>query len=69
MMKASNKQESIPKATVVFIHFLIYQDERTCINSNKLNIVKCESLRINMFRITTHGKVSKFSRNTILAIT
>ena len=24
MMKASNKQESIPKATVVFIHFLIY---------------------------------------------
>ena len=27
-------------------------------------MVKCESLRINMFRITHTGKVSKFSRNT-----
>ena len=26
-------------------------------------MVKCESLRINMFRITHTGKVSKFSRN------
>ena len=42
MMTASNKQESIPKATVVFIHFLIHQDERTCMNSNKLNMVKCD---------------------------
>ena len=25
-------------------------------------MVKCESLRINMFRIT-HGKINKFSRN------
>ena len=29
----------------------------------ELEMVKCESLRINMFRITHTGKVSKFSRN------
>ena len=29
-------------------------------------MVKCESLRINMFRITHTGKVSKFSRNILL---
>ena len=28
-----------------------------------LEMVKCESLRINMFRITHTRKVSKFSRN------
>ena len=28
-----------------------------------LEMVKCESLRINMFRITHTGKVNKFSRN------
>ena len=27
-------------------------------------MVKCESLRINMFRMTHTGKVSKFSRNS-----
>ena len=26
-------------------------------------MIKCESLRINMFRITHTGKISKFSRN------
>ena len=30
-----------------------------------LEMVKCESLRINMFRITHTGKISKFSRNMI----
>ena len=47
------------KATVVFIHFLITK-------MKGLEMVKCESLRINMFRITHTGKVSKFSRNTPL---
>ena len=28
-------------------------------------MVKCESLRINMFRITHTGKISKFSRNIL----
>ena len=28
-----------------------------------LEMVKCESLRINMFQITHTGKISKFSRN------
>ena len=27
-------------------------------------MVKCESLRMNMYRITHAGKISKFSRNT-----
>ena len=30
-----------------------------------LEIVKCRGLRINMFRITPHRKISKFSRNNI----
>ena len=29
-------------------------------------MVKCESLQINMFRITHTGKISKFSRNRSL---
>ena len=29
-----------------------------------LEVVKCESLQINMFRIKHTGKISKFSRNT-----
>ena len=29
-------------------------------------MVKCESLRINMFRITHTGKISKFFRNKML---
>ena len=29
-------------------------------------MVKCESLRINMFRITHTGKISRFSRNKML---
>ena len=49
IMKASNKQKSIPKATVVFIHFLFTK-------MRGLKMVKCKSLRINMFRITTTRK-------------
>ena len=48
-MKRSNKQKSIPKATVVLIHFLFTK-------MKGLEMVKCESLRINMFRITTTRK-------------
>ena len=29
IMKASNKQKSFPKSTVIFIHFLINKNERT----------------------------------------
>ena len=31
-------------------------------------MVKCESLRMNMYRITHTGKVSKFSRNTTISL-
>ena len=55
MMKASHNK-NLFKSYCGFYRFFLF------IKMKGLEMVKCESLRINMFRIT-HGKISKFSRN------
>ena len=50
-MKASNKQKSISKTTVVFIHFF------DLLKLMDWKWLKVKSLRLNMFRITTTRKI------------
>ena len=57
MMKASNNKNLFKS----YCGFYAFFD---CFTMKGLEMVKCESLRINMYRITHTGKISKFSRNT-----
>ena len=55
-MKASNNK-NLFKSYCGFYAFFWF------IKMKGLEMVKCKSLRINVFRITHTGKISKFSRN------
>ena len=60
-MKASNKKIYSKSYCGIFFNIYIYiylSNERTWMNSNKLEMVKCESLRINVLWTTTRKSVN-----------
>ena len=68
--ESESQAKSIPKATVVFyiyiyIYLSIYKNERTCMNSNKLDMVKCEK-STHKYVPDKHRKMSKFFCKSVL---
>ena len=57
MMKANNNKNLFKSYCGFYAFFLFFK-------MKGFEMVKCESLRINMYRITHTGKISKFSRNS-----